>query len=549
MTNPHTIHDFSNHSFWADAVADTIDSRNPTDPVVIKGGVSPSGVPHIGHLNEIMRGHYVAEILRDRGHTVRHVFTSDDRDRLRAVPRKLATLDGDIVELSDDRVDASVLGRNLGQPYTDIPDPFGCCNSYGAHFTELLRRSANLIGVEMEFVSNTELYETGEFDDAINTVLSDPEAARSILSDYQNGVDEDSIPFQAQCENCGNLTDTITNIDTVFETVDYTCTDVEAGNQTITGCGHEGTSTFRDGKLAWRFEWPAQWQALDVDFEPFGKDHAEGSWPSGEDIATNIFNITPPVPMVYEWFTLNGDALSSSAGNIITVHDVLQFLEVDVFRYFFTKNPKKQRDFTIDDLDQLVDEFDRTEDIYYDTIDAREHEQQHAEAVYPHIVHNVPEEHPLRIEYRFGAILGMVDNRELRETMAIRTDRLPNTVTEATATKALQRVDKARNWAEYTDNQYNYRLTERSPTLDLSPAMQAAVADLETFFDTDNPDGEALQSEVYNIAEQHDIDTGTLFSTIYQLFLNEEHGPRLGPFLAMLDEEYVLTRLNTAAAE
>lgn len=545
MTNPHTIHDFNQHTFWATAVADTIEARNPTDPIVIKGGVSPSGVPHIGHLNEIMRGYYVAETLRNRGHTVRHVFTSDDRDRLRKIPRKLATLDGNIVELGDDRVDASALGRNLGQPYTDIPDPFGCCDSYGAHFSELLHRAATQMGVELEFISNTDLYQQGEFDTAIDMVLSDLDAARDILREYQNKVDDSYIPYQAQCEDCGNLTDDITAINTTEQTVEYTCSDVEAGNQTITGCGHTGTCDYRDGKLSWRFEWPAQWHALNITFEPFGKDHAEGSWPSGEDIAENIYNIEAPVPMVYEWFTLNGDALSSSAGNIITVTDVLNFLESPVFRYFFTKNPKKQRDFTIDDLDQLVDEFDRLEQVYFETIDAPAHEQEHAETVYPMLVETVPDEQPVRIPYRFAAILGMVDDPELRRTMACRTGRLPIDVDDATATTALQRVDTARNWAEYIDNQYNYRLANTAPDLDLSPSMTAAVNDLAEFLDTTSPDGEDIQSEVYTIAEDHDVATGELFSTVYELFLGETHGPRLGPFLAMLDHEYVMERLTT----
>lgn len=42
--------------FWADAVADRIEAqlerseRDPDGPVVIKGGVSPSGVPHLGQI-------------------------------------------------------------------------------------------------------------------------------------------------------------------------------------------------------------------------------------------------------------------------------------------------------------------------------------------------------------------------------------------------------------------------------------------------------------------------------------------------------------------
>ena len=54
------------HAFWADSVADEIEAREPEEPIVIKGGVSPSGIPHLGHFNEILRGHFVAEVLRER---------------------------------------------------------------------------------------------------------------------------------------------------------------------------------------------------------------------------------------------------------------------------------------------------------------------------------------------------------------------------------------------------------------------------------------------------------------------------------------------------
>ncbi|MFT4950219.1 MAG: lysyl-tRNA synthetase class 1 [Natronomonas sp.] len=162
LPDPYETASSADHPFWADAAADAIEAREPEEPVVVKGGVSPSGVPHIGHANEILRGHFVAEALRGRGYEVRQVFTADDRDRLRAIPRQLADLDSNVVGLGD--VDAGALGRNLGKPYTEIPDPFGCCDSYGAHFTRLLRNSADRLGVDVELVSNTELYETGEFE-------------------------------------------------------------------------------------------------------------------------------------------------------------------------------------------------------------------------------------------------------------------------------------------------------------------------------------------------------------------------------------------------
>src|SRR5699024_9339041 len=178
-------------------------------------------------------------------------------------------------------------------------------------------------------------------------------------------------------------------------------------------------------KLPWRFEWPAQWNVLNVDFEPFGKDHAEGSWPSGADITRNVLGDIPPVPMAYEWFTLDGKPFSSSEVHVIMVQDVLEFLEPEVLRYFFTKNPTRARDFSIERADQLVDEFDRFEEVssglpmmFVGSINQEERE--HTERIYRYVVEDIDEslcslvlesddEHPIRLPYTFAAVLGMTD--------------------------------------------------------------------------------------------------------------------------------------------
>ena len=542
--DPYGIGADEHRAFWADAVADQVEARDPEDPIVIKGGVSPSGVPHLGHFNEIMRGYFVAEALRDRGHEVRQVFTTDDRDRLRALPRTLADLEWTLVGLGD--VDAGALGRNLGKPYTDVPDPFGCCDSYGDHFTELLRRSAEAVGVPVEVVSNTELYESGAFDDAVRFLLENLETAREVLRAFQDTVDDEYVPFFPQCAACGNLTETVTGFDLEAGTVAYVCEDVETGDGTIEGCGHAGTATFREGKLPWRFEWPAQWRVLGVDVEPFGKDHAEGSWPSGETIAREVFGFEPPVPMVYEWFTLDGEALSSSSGNVVTVQEVLELLEVEVLRYFFTKNPKKQRDFDVASLDRLVDEFDRFERVYYgtepDTVD--DLERRRAERAYPMVVDAVADDPPVRIPYTFAAVLGMTDDRDLRVAMARRSGHLPEDAADEAVDAALQRVERARSWAERTDNEFNYRLAEELPDVDLDPDVEAALDELADYIEAASPDGDALQGEIYETAKAGDLSTGDLFEAGYRLFLEEPQGPRLGPFLAALDDAFVVRRLR-----
>ena len=563
------------HVFWADEVADQILEREPSEPIVVKGGISPSGVPHLGNVNEIMRGYVVAEVLRERGHEVRQVFTTDDRDPLRKLPRKLADLDGNVVDLGD--VNAGALGKNLGHPYTDIPDPFGCCDSYGDHFSKLIEDSANLLGVDIDVVSTTELYESGEFEELTRYVLEHQDQAREVLSEYQDKIDEDYVPFNPICGNCGKITETVTAVDLEAETVEYECTDMEAGDQTIQGCNHEGTATFREGKLPWRFEWPAGWDVLGVDFEPFGKDHAEGSWPSGVDVAENVFEIEPPVPMVYEWFTLDGQPFSSSEGHVVLVHDLLKILEPEVLRYFFTKDPSKARDFSVERLDQTVDDFDRTERLYFDEESGSEREESLAERTYPLSIRptvadvfaddldgvgwQTLAEDPVargrvnellngefadrvRIPYTFAAVLGMFDDPALREQVARKEGHIIDATPEWAIDTALGRVDLAAEWARRTDNEFNYELKRAEiPDADFDEATEAALDELADFVE-EGHSGDEIQGEIYETARRHDLELGDFFGAGYRLLFDEDEGPQLGTFIAKLDREFVVKRLR-----
>lgn len=539
--DPYAMESDERHAFWADTVADRIEQRAPEEPIVIKGGISPSGIPHLGNANELVLGYFVAEVLRERGHTVEQVFTADDRDPLRKLPRKLADLEGRIVDLGD--VDAGALGRNLGVPYTDVPDPFGCCDSYGAHFSRLITGMADALDVPVELVSNTERYEAGDFEAATSFLLEHRETAREVLAEYQAGVDETYVPFNPICENCGKLTETVTAVDLDAGTVEYRCTDMEAGDRVIEGCGHEGTASLREGKLPWRFEWVAQWELLGIDFEPFGKDHAEGSWPSGVDIARSLFEIEPPVPMAYEWFTLEGAPFSSSEGNVVLVQEALELVEPEVLRYFFAKDPTRARDFSIERIDQLVDEFDRIEAIYFGRESATSTQEAFAERVYPFLVDEVDPDR-VRIPYSFAAVLGMTADPDLREEIAKREGHIPIDAEPAVVEAALERVDRARRWARRVDNEYNYDLKRSDrPAVSIDEPTATALDEVAAFIETSD-DPEAIQGEIYEAARRHDIDVGAFFSTGYRLFFDKDEGPKLGPFLAKLDEEFVVGRLR-----
>jgi len=88
--------------------------------IVFETGYGPSGLPHIGTFGEVSRTSMVRhafETLSDI--PTRLICFSDDMDGLRKVP--------------DNIENKKPLLENLGKPLTDIPDPFGTHDSFGAH--------------------------------------------------------------------------------------------------------------------------------------------------------------------------------------------------------------------------------------------------------------------------------------------------------------------------------------------------------------------------------------------------------------------------------
>jgi len=140
----------------------------------------------------------------------------------------------------------------------------------------------------------------------------------------------------------------------------------------------------------------------------------------------------------------------------------------------------------------------------------------------------------------------MFDNRDQRRDFARSGGHLPADAPDWAVDDAWDRVERAREWAHLTDNAYNYRIASGvpdtsfdEPTVDALDALADAVAD--------GVDGEAIHEAVFETARAHDLEPATLFAAAYRLLFDREDGPRLGPFLADLDREFVVQRLRREA--
>src|SRR5690606_30946551 len=117
--------------------------------VLFETGYGPSGLPHIGTFNEVLRTTMVRRAYEtltanDEGvpAPTRLVAFSDDMDGLRKVP--------------DNVPNGDMLRGHLGKPLTAIPDPFGKYESFAHHNNAMLREFLDRFGFDYEFVSSTE---------------------------------------------------------------------------------------------------------------------------------------------------------------------------------------------------------------------------------------------------------------------------------------------------------------------------------------------------------------------------------------------------------
>ncbi|MFN7159555.1 MAG: lysine--tRNA ligase, partial [Erythrobacter cryptus] len=137
--------------------------------VLFETGYGPSGLPHIGTFQEVLRTTLVRRAYETLtgGAPTRLVAFSDDLDGLRKVP--------------DNVPNQAMLAEHLGKPLSRIPDPFGKYESFAAHNNAMLRDFLDRFGFEYEFVSSSECYNSGRFDDALRNVLAHYDAIMAIM--------------------------------------------------------------------------------------------------------------------------------------------------------------------------------------------------------------------------------------------------------------------------------------------------------------------------------------------------------------------------------
>ncbi len=311
-------------------------------PVLFETGYGPSGLPHIGTFQEVLRTTFVRRAFealigaRPEDGRTRLVAFSDDMDGLRKVPDNIANKD--------------LLAASLGKPLSRIPSPFSNeHDSYAAHNNARLREFLDRFGFDYEFVSASSRYNSGGFDEALRQVLRKNQAILDImLPTLREERRRTYSPILPVSPSTGRVLQ-----------VPVEVLDAEAGTIRFTdenGSTVEQSALGGQAKLQWKVDWAMRWYALGVDYEMYGKDLTDSGIQSGKIV--EVLGARKPEGLIYELFLdEKGEKISKSKGNGLTIEEWLSYGSPESLGFYIFPNPKSAKALHPGVIPRAVDDY------------------------------------------------------------------------------------------------------------------------------------------------------------------------------------------------
>lgn len=509
---------------WSFELAHEILRRYPDrEEYVVASGISPSGSVHIGNYREFVTQYYVGKALKSLGKKVREIFSWDEFDRFRKVPKNFP----------------ADYAQYVGKPYVDIPSPYSQGESSAKYFEREFEGALQKLGmneIPVQMIYQADEYRSGRYGQQIALAIKKRKQIYDIIMSFKTqdgdeGARENYYPLNIYCPDCGKDTTTVVAYDEVTDRLTYRCQ-----------CGHEHTvdvKTANNIKLVWKVDWPMRWQAENVCFEAAGIDHHSegGSFDVCSRIAREIFGIEPPVSVCYAWVGIRGIGdMHSSSGINLTPNQLLKVYEPEILRYLYAKYPVGDAfDFGFDDtIIRHYAEFDRNLARYLakdPTLDE-----------YDRVVYDLclmPNSQGDRVSFGTLATVAPLAgfNRDLTKTMLARANVM-------TLGNFDTRFANVQFWLENYQPDRLYQLLSRFNATyyqTLTTEQKGVVARLADFLQTPH-DEKAIQEFLYQIINDPQLTKKenqkrqqTYFKIFYNLLFGRDDGPRLYLYLAVAD--------------
>ena len=501
---------------WLNKIVDEVVAQNPEGEIIVSSGVSPSGKYHVGTLREVLTADAVLVELKRRGRSVRHLHFVDDLDRLRKIPAGVP----------------AEFEKYLGMPLCDIPSPDGRAVSYSQYYLNDFVSNIGTLGIDMEVIVSSQKYREGAFTEAIEVALSKVDIAKKVLETVSGRkLGDEWSPIQV-IEDGYLKKRAFVSLDKKAKTIIY-----QDDN------GKQSTAKYSDGavKLDWRLDWPARWWMYGVGVEPFGRDHATkgGSYDTGKELVKDVFGGQPPMPIPYDFINRAGETkkMSKSAGNTVTITELLQVLPPEIIRYFVLRfGPEKQLFFDqVDGVVRLIDE-------YAKLLETKEDEQLIEVVASPlarNTISNVPFSH---LVASYQAALG--DPVKTIEIIARTEHAAVAGAQKEIIERELAYIDQ---WLEkWAPEDAKFQLLDNFNVASLSENQKKFLQTLGSKVASApaDADGEWFHKAIYELKDGSGLEPQELFTTLYMALIGKKSGPRAGWFLSILPRDWLVKRLR-----
>jgi lysyl-tRNA synthetase, class I len=495
---------------WPYEEARKLLKRYPDGPpdgraILFETGYGPSGLPHIGTFQEVARTLMVRHALAEMvDWPSRLIAFSDDMDGMRKVPPNVPHQD--------------MMHEHLGQPLSQVPDPFGCGHrSYADHNNHLLRQFLDSFGFDYEFLASSDCYGSGRFDPTL----------KSVLRHYREILDIMLPTLGEERRKTYSPVLPISRVNGKVLQAPIEVADPEAGTvryvEPETGKTVEQSILSGGAKLQWKVDWALRWVALGVDYEMSGKDLIESVVQSSK--IARVLGGRPPEGFNFELFLdENGERISKTKGNGLTIEQWLAYAPQESLAFYIYRDPRSAKQLSFGMIPKAVDEYHQ----FLEAYPGQEIDKRLGNPV--HHVHagTVPQ---ARMPLNFALLLNLVgvastDDKDLLWGFVRRyaPDASPETHPELDAL-----IDHA--LAYFRDFVKN-SLQRRRPNEREAAALRALDAKLAALPADAGP--EAIQTEVYEVGKSGGFEPlRDWFKALYETLLGTSQGPRMGSFIAL----------------
>ncbi len=510
--------------FWTEEVA-----AKCVGPQIINDSKTPSGRVHVGAMRGVLIHDAIFRTLKEAGIEARYMFGVDDYDPLDEIPAGKG----------------AHFEQFLGQPLCNVPPPDGSSASDMAeHYISEFFQVFEELGVKVEKYRMRDIYRSGKFNEAIDTILRAAPTVRRVYKEVSNSDrSENWFPFQTVCEKCGRIATT-----EVFaydgKEVSYRCRPDMV--KWARGCGHEGKVSPFDGrgKLPWKLEWVAKWISFPVTIEGAGKDHSTkgGSRDVSAACLRAIFQKEPPLNVPYEFFLVGGAKMSSSKGIGASARDMADLLPPELLRFLMIRTkPNSPVNFDVHEegIVKLFNEYDRFHDR---TVTGKATPD---EAVVTRLASPASMQgHEFNANFQLVTALIQMPHLDAVKEIEKRAGR-PLNDSERAHLEA--RIRSAKVWVErYASDEEKTRLQETLPAraAELTHTQRAFMHALADALPDTTWEDDALQSKIFEVARLTPIDQPLAFKALYRVILDKTAGPKAGNLLAFLDRDFIQRRLR-----